>query len=64
MASIQQVLFHPFAFLRVLSKENVEVPQKRRRKERQLRLSEGPHYSDRFRFEKECSNYRSIHFPR
>ena len=64
MNYLQRVLFLPLALLRGRPKKAAMQMQGPKADKRPQPIAEGPHYSRRFRLEKECSNYRSIHFPR
>ncbi|GAF99407.1 unnamed protein product [marine sediment metagenome] len=64
MGTLQRVLSLPFALRRFRVKGARAQLQEQKAEERHRRIAEEPHYSRRFRLEKECSNYRSIHFPR
>lgn len=64
MGTLQRVLSLPFALRRLRAKGTGVQLQKQKAEERHRRIGEEPHYSKRFRLEKECARYRSIHFPR
>ena len=63
MVSIHKVLVFPFSLRAIFSRRNREQPKRQRSEQPQASFAQ-PKESRRFRLERECSNYRSIHFPR
>jgi hypothetical protein len=64
MSYLQRVLFLPLFLFRSRAKKAAMQVREPKAEKRPQPIAEEPHYSRRFRLEKECSNYRSIHFPR
>ena len=64
MTTIQRVLSIPFPFFRARAAANEQKGPEREPKKRPQSIAADPNYSRRFRLERECARYRSIHFPR
>jgi len=64
MTSLQRVLFLPFSLLSVFTRQKETRPKERKQSSISSQPFVRPQESRRFRLERECSNYRSIHFPR
>ena len=64
MFTLQRVLSLPFPFLRSRVKKANEPLREQKPQRRHPVIAEKPDYSWKFRLEKGCANYRSIHFPR
>ena len=64
MTSLQRVLSIPFSLLRPRARQSERKTPNRKAGKMQLRVAAEPEQSKRFRLERECARYRSIHFPR
>ena len=65
MTYLREVLFHPFAFWQALTRSFEAKPNKpRKQKTPRHHQDVAPQESRKYRLERGCSNYRSIHFPR
>jgi len=64
MTAIQRILSIPFPFIRSRARANERKGPDRKPKEKPWSIAAEPKYSKRFRLERECARYRSIHFPR
>lgn len=64
MTTIQRVLSIPFPFLRSRVREDGPRKPSTRAEEQHRSMAAEPRYSRKFRLERECARYRSIHFPR
>ena len=64
MTTIQRMLSIPFPFFRSRVRANERKAPERKPKEKPWSIAAEPNYSKRFRLDRECERYRSIHFPR
>jgi hypothetical protein len=60
----QRVVSFPFSVRWAWGKASEKPPQERRTEVQHRAYVEAPRYSKQFRLERECANYRSVHFPR
>lgn len=64
MGTLQRFLSVPFAFHWFRGRVFWGKQRERQTQVRHQGSAEEPHYSKRFRLERECAEYRSVHFPR
>jgi len=64
MTTFQRVLSIPFSLLRPRARQSERKTPDRKARKTQFRIAAQPQESKRFRLERECARYRSIHFPR
>ena len=64
MTNFQRVLSIPFSLLRPRARQSERKTPNRKAGKMQFRVAAEPQESRRFRLERECERYRSIHFPR
>ena len=64
MTAIHRFLSIPFPFFRARAAANERKAPERKPKKQPSSIAAEPNYSRRFRLERECARYRSIHFPR
>jgi len=64
MIRLQRILFLPSSFWGVITRKKEARPKPVPRSQPPSESIEKPKESRRYRLERECSNYRSIHFPR
>ncbi len=64
MIVIHRVLSIPFPFLRARVAANERKAPERKPEKQPGSIAADPSYSRRYRLERECARYRSIHFPR
>ena len=65
MTTIQRVLSIPFSLLhRPRARRSEREMQDQKARKEESHIAAEPEQSKRFRLERECARYRSIHFPR
>jgi len=64
MTSFQRVLSIPFSLLRPRARKSERKTRDQKASKTQFHIAAPPQESKKFRLERECERYRSIHFPR